>query len=351
MRVEPFTVELDPPLGATRRTMRQRNGFLVRIEYDGHEGIGEATPLVGWTESHEECRDALDRAADVASELDWGVALARLDTPAARHGIALALAVARARASGEPLYRTLGPVPADGGADRQSAEVERLRVNTTLGADGTPDVVAERAREAVSAGYQCLKLNVGSRGVESDIERVRAVRNAVGDDVALRVDANGAWTRPEAQEAVEALAALDVVSVEQPLPTADLDATGDLRDRGVDIALDESLAAHDIETVLGAEAADTLVLKPMVVGGPDVAVEAARRCREAGAEPVVSTTVDAVVARTAAVHVAASIPDVAPCGLATGDRVVRDLAPDPAPVADGTIRVPQTAGVGLSEVL
>lgn len=351
MQVEPFTVALDPPLRTAHGSMREREGFLVRIEYNGHEGIGEATPLAGWTESYGECRDALDRAAAVAAELDWGVALARLDTPAARHGISLALAVARARAADEPLYRTLGPVTADAGVEHPSEPVEQLPVNATLGADGPPEAAAERAREVVAAGYRCLKLKIGSRGVETDIERVRAVRNAVGDDIAVRVDANGAWTRQEAQTAVEALAALDVAYVEQPLPTADLDATVDLRDSGVDIALDESLAAHDIETVLGANAADVLVLKPMVLGGPDLTVEAARRCRDAGVEPVVSNTVEAVVARTGAVHVAASIRDVAPCGLATGDRVVRDLAPDPAPVSDGVVWLSQAAGLGLSEAV
>jgi o-succinylbenzoate synthase len=351
MRVEPFTVRLDPPLGTARGRMREREGFLVRIEHDGHQGVGEATPLAGWTESREECRKALDRAERVATALDWGVALARLDTPAARHGIALALAVARARAADEPLYRTLGPVPAGDAPNRQQpAPVERLPVNVTLGVEDTPEETATRASEAVDAGYRCVKLKVGTRGLEADIERVRAVRNAVGDAVVLRVDANGAWTPPEAREAVEAMAALDVDYVEQPLPTADLAATGDLRDRGVDIALDESLAAHDVETVLRAGAADVLVLKPMVVGGPDLAVEAARRCRAADVEPVVSNTVDAVVARTGAVHVAATIPDVAPCGLATGERVVRDLAPDPAPVEDGTVQVPQAAGLGLPGV-
>jgi o-succinylbenzoate synthase len=353
MQVEPFTVRLDPPLGTARGTMREREGFLVRMRYEGETGIGEATPLVGWTESHEECADALDRAATVAAELDWGVALGKLDTPAARHGIALALSDARAKASEDPLYRTLGPVPERDGSSRDPHErgrVERVPVNATLGADGTPEETAVRARNAVEAGYPCLKLKVGARGVETDIERVRAVQTAVGDDIGLRVDANGGWTRAEARRAIDALAALDVAYVEQPLPTADLDATSDLRGRGVDIALDESLAAHDIETILGAEAADVLVLKPMVVGGPDLAVRAARRCRAAGVEPVVSTTVDAVVARTGAVHVAASIPEVSPCGLATGDRVVRDLAPDPAPVEDGTIRVPQEPGLGLAEV-
>jgi o-succinylbenzoate synthase len=347
MRVEPFTVALDPPLATARGTMREREGFLVDLEYDEREGVGEATPLVGWTESREECRDALDRAAAVADELDWGIALRRLDAPAARHGISLALADARARAAGEPLYRTLGTVPGRDGTNPEQRQTERVPVNATLGADGTPGETADRAREAVASGFRCLKVKAGTRDVEADIERVRAVRAAVGDEVGLRVDANGGWTRRQARRAVEALPALDVAYVEQPLPTVDLDVTADLRGRGVDIALDESLAAHDVETILGAGAADVLVLKPMVVGGPDLAVQAARRCREAGVEPVVSTTVDAVVARTAAVHVAASIPDVAPCGLATGDRIVRDLAPDPAPVDDGAVRVPQDPGLGL----
>ncbi len=341
MEVEPFSVALDPPLGTTHGAMRERRGFLVRIEHSGVEGIGEATPLGGWTESKKECRRALDRAATVATELDWGVALRKLDAPAARHGLALALADARARAAETPLYRTL-----DGGAD--TASVERVPVNATLEAETTPEEAATRASEAVSAGFGCLTVKVGTRGVESDIERVRAVRNAVGDGVTLRVDANGAWTRQDARQAVDALAALGVAYVEQPLPTVDLAKTADLRDRGVDIALDESLAAHDVETVLDSDAADALVLKPMVVGGPDLTVRAARRCRAADVEPVVSTTVDAVVARTGAVHVAASIPGVGPCGLATGDRVVRDLAPDPAPVEDGAIRVPQEPGLGLT---
>jgi len=339
MRVDPFTVQLDPPLTTARDTMRERDGFLVGLEHDGAQGVGEATPLPGWTESLDECRAALDRAGAVAEELDWGVALSKLDAPAARHGIALALAEARALSREEPLYRTLGTT--------ETGRVERVPVNATLGADGTPAEAADSASEAAAAGYGCLKVKVGTRGVEADIERVRAVRNAVGDAVTLRVDANGSWTREEAGRAVDALAALDVAYVEQPLPAADLDGTVELRARGVDIALDESLVAHDVETVIEADAADVLVLKPMVVGGPDLAVRAARLCREAGVEPVVSTTVDAVVARTGAVHVAASIPDVRPCGLATGDRIVRDLAPDPAPVADGAIRVPQEPGLGL----
>jgi len=342
MQVEPFTVELSPPLVTARGTVREREGLLVTVERAGSTGVGEAMPLAGWTESARECRRALDRAVTVAGELDWGVALGKLDAPAARHALSLALADGRASASEEPLYRMLD------GASGETGPVEQVPVYATLEADGGPEAAAERARAAVDAGYRCLTVPVEGRGVEADLERVRAVREAVGDAVTLRVDAGAAWARGEARRAVEGLAALDVACVEQPVPTAAFEAAAALRGQGVGIALDESLAVYDVETVLDAGAADQLVLKPMVVGGPDLTARAARLCHEAGVEPVVSTTVEAVVARTGAVHVAASVPDVGPCGLATGDRLVRDLAPDPAPVVDGAIRVPQTAGLGVT---
>jgi o-succinylbenzoate synthase len=340
IEIEQFTVQLRSPLETAQGRIAERSGFLITLEHGGATGVGEATPLAGWTESFEECREALERAQQVAAELDWGVALAKLDAPAARHGLSLALAEARARAAEQPLYRSL-----DG--DRT---VTRVPVNTTIGTRADdPDAAARLAEAAVEAGYDCLKLKVGALDVEEDVERVRAVRNAVGDGITLRVDANGAWRPDQAERALAALGELDVEYVEQPLSTAELSAHARLRDSPVDIALDESLAAHDVEHIIDVEAADVLVLKPMVLGGPDRTVEAACQCRDAGIDPVVTTTFDDVVARTGAVHAAATIPDVRPCGLATGDRLGSDLAPDPAPVSDGWITVPQEPGLGFAD--
>lgn len=337
LETEQFSVRLASPLETARGTIDARDGFLVRVETDGLSGLGEATPLVGWTESYEECREGLAQAERVAEELDWGIALRKLEAPAARHGLSLALAEGRAKTRDQPLYRSLA------GHDRT---VESVPVNVTLGAD-EPTALANRARAAVEAGHSAVKIKVGTNGIEEDIERIRAVRNAVGDGVELRVDANGAWTFDQATEAIEALAALDVAYVEQPLPTAELSSTASLRDNGVDIALDESLATHSVADIIAADAADVIVLKPMVLGGPDRAIEAAHDCREAGIDPVISTTIDAVVARVGAVHVAAAIPDIRACGLATGERLATDLARDPSPVTDGAITVPQRAGLGI----
>jgi L-alanine-DL-glutamate epimerase-like enolase superfamily enzyme len=233
MDIQPFSVRLTTPLETARGQLRERSGFLVTIEHEGTTGVGEATPLSGWTESYEECENALARAEALADELDWGIALRKLDAPAARHGVALALADARAKREASPLYRSLG----------RDERVDHVPVNATIGTQASdPAEVAGLARDAVDVGYDCLKLKVGANGVEEDVERVRAVRNAVGEDVEIRADANGAWTPTAAERAFERLAALDVSYVEQPLPTAELSAYERLRASPVGVALDESLA-------------------------------------------------------------------------------------------------------------
>jgi o-succinylbenzoate synthase len=336
--VEPFSVRLAHPLETADRTIRERSGFLVFVEYEGTRGVGEATPLPGWTESSEECRDALTRAAEIAEELDWGVALTKIDAPAARHGLSLALVEARARSADSPLYRYLG-------GDRF---VSSVPVNATVG-DGDPEVTAAEADRATSDGFGCLKVKVGARAVETDVQRLRAVRDRVGESVELRADANGAWSRDQAEDAFDAFADLGVSYVEQPLAPEDLSGHRALRGGSVDVALDESLREYVIDEVVEAEAADVVVVKPMVVGGPDRAREIALAARTSGVDPVVSTTLDAVVARTGAVHVAASLPEIRPCGLATGPLLASDLSEDPAPVVDGAVEVPQGKGLGLPD--
>ncbi|WP_049996885.1 mandelate racemase/muconate lactonizing enzyme family protein [Halococcus sediminicola] len=329
MRIEPFSLALSRPLSTARGTIDTRDGFLVFVECEGARGVGEATPLPGWTESLDDCRTALERARNAD---DWEAALDSLhETPAARHGLALALCDARSRAAGVPLYRNL-----DG------EQREHVPVNATIGDDSVEKIVDEAA-EAIESGFATLKVKVGARAVAEDIERITAVRGAVGPEVELRADVNGAWSHDEARAALDGFAAANLAYLEQPLPKDDLAGHADLRGE-VPIALDESLAAHSVERVLDTDAADVLVLKPMALGGPDRARAAALAAREAGCGAVLTTTIDGALARTGAVHVTASLPDPLPAGLATADRLAEDLVADPAPIEDGHVRVPQRAG-------
>lgn len=329
VELDPFSLPLARPLETAGGTIAAREGFLVTVGTGGARGLGEATPLPGWTESREACRAALEGIEDARAALD---ASALEDAPAARHGLALAVADARARAGDEPLYRHLG------GEDR----VETVPVNATAG-DAPVDETAREVERTANEGFPAVKVKVGARPPAEDVERLRAARERA-PAVELRADANGAWTPEGAREALDGFADLDVAYVEQPLPPGDLAGHADLRGRGVGVAIDEGVAAHGVEAVLAADAADVLVVKPMVLGGPDRARRAAVRAREAGLSAVVTTTIDGAVARAGAVHVAASLPGLPACGLATADRLAADLLPDPAPVTGGAVCVPQSPG-------
>jgi len=339
MNVEPFSLSLSAPLETAAGQITARDGFLVSCQYRGHTGVGEATPLSGWTESHGACQDGLERAVDAYHTAEPSRALTQLDAdevPAARHGVATALLDAQAKDEAVALARWF-----DADCDRNS-----VLVNATVG-DADPDATASAVASAVEAGFGCCKLKVGARSVGADRDRIAAVRETVGDRVTLRLDANGAWDRATAERALDSFEPFDIACVEQPLPADDLAGLAELRGGSIPVAVDETLASQSLDAVLDAEAADIVVLKPMVLGGPDVTYALAMEARAAAIEPVVTTTIDGAVARTAAAHVAAAIPTVSACGLATGSLLAADLCPDPIPVTDGTVTLPDGNGLGL----
>ncbi len=344
MNIEPFTLPLARPFETARGSIDHREGFLVSVEHNGEPGLGEATPLPPWTESHAACAAALDAIDDPTAAMTNGTLT---DRPAARHGVSLAVLDAEARAADQPLYRYLGG----------PSSVADIPVNATID-QGSPAATADAAETAVAAGYQTVKVKVGSRDVAGDLSRLEALRERC-PSVTLRVDANGAWDAATADRALQAFTEVDVSLIEQPLPAealeghatlrATADATADAMNANqeaspVEIALDEGLMTHGIESIIAAEAADIVVCKPMALGGIDTARNVAVAARAAGLDVVVTTTIDGAVARAATVHLAASLPVYRACGLATGDYLARDLRTDIAPVADGVVAVPHGKG-------
>lgn len=335
-----FSLPFADPLETSSGAIEAREGFLIRLtDGEGGEGVGEATPLPGWTESIEECEDAIERAREAIGEEGLEGALDAVSgAPAARHGLALAAIDREARGADRPLYRHLG-----------GERAERVPVNATVG-DGSPAETASAVEEAVTDGFSCCKLKTGVGSVERDVQRVRRVRETVGPDPELRLDANGAWSLAEVDRVVEALReGIDLL--EQPLSPEDLAGHADLRGRGVAVAIDEGLYERGIDAVVEAGAADAVIVKPMAVGGVDAATKLALWARECGVTPIVTTTIDGVVARTAAVHLAAAIPADGrrpAAGLATADLLASDLAEDPVAIEGGEATVPQEPGLGVT---
>lgn len=333
LSIEPFELPLSDPLTSAAGTIESRRGVLVRYG----RGIGEATPLVPWTEPYEETHAALSALVDAPRPI--GEALAQLaDTPAARHGLALAVADHHATDRGVGLYRHLGGQTA----------CTSVPVNATVDAD-TPAAVAEAGRDIEAAGYRAVKLKIDGTDPADAIARAEALRTAVGDAVALRLDANASWTPAAIRSAAPSLAAVDPAYLEQPTAGIDRELIADLADAGLAVALDEAVVTEGIGPMLTSEAA-VAVIKPMALGGPDRAVATARAARTCGLIPVVSDLVTGAVARTGGAHVAAALGAQVPSGLDTGRRLRVDLVDDAPTVTDGRLAIPSGAGLGLGEV-
>ena len=129
-------------------------------------------------------------------------------------------------------------------------------VNATLPSLG-PAALAEAAQQSVESGFETLKVKAGAeRETEVLVERIRAIRTAVGPEVRLRIDVNGAWDLATAEERLEAIARFDIEFVEQPLAAHDLDGLAELRRRvRVPIAADE--AAESLARRPGASSPST----------------------------------------------------------------------------------------------
>ena len=211
------------------------------------------------------------------------------------------------------------------------ARRERIPVNATV-----PAVDAARVPGVLARfdGCRTAKVKVAERGqtLADDVARVRAVREILGPEGRVRVDANMGWNVDEAEHAVHALAEYDLEYVEQPCAT--VPELADLRKRvkymGVPIAADESVRkATDPLAVARAGAADLIVIKAQPLGGVRRALDIVA---EAGLPAVVSSAIDTAIGLSQGAALAASLPSLDyDCGLGTASLFVEDVA-DARPV-------------------
>jgi O-succinylbenzoate synthase len=208
-------------------------------------------------------------------------------------------------------------------------------VNVTV-----PAVGAEQAYKIVAeSGCLTAKVKVAEPGqaAADDIDRVAAVRDAIGPDGRVRVDANGGWTVEKAERQLRDLSRFGLEYAEQPCAT--LPELAELRRRiDVPLAADESIRrAEDPLKVRAAGAADIVVLKAQPLGGVRSALEIAEQC---GLPVVVSSAVDTSVGLAAGVALAAALPELPyACGLATMSLLAGDVTADPLAERNGALPV------------
>jgi L-Ala-D/L-Glu epimerase len=328
------------PLRFAWGELEDRELLEVRVEFgDGDWGVGEAAPLEPYDGVPlATVRAALDAYAGVLARAQprsthaelLAACAAERPLPQALAAIDLALWDRAGRRTGFPVAALIaaGAAPA-------------VPVNATIAAEDRAGAAAEAAA-AASAGFPCVKVKVG---VGDDAGRLAAVRAAAGDRIALRVDANGAWTTLD--EAIDNLCALAPAGIELcEEPVHGLEAMRAVRVRSpVPVAMDETAAE---EGAPGSGAADAVCLKISRCGGISGLLRDARAARAAGTKVYVTSTLDGPVGIAAGLHAAAGLlasGPVAACGLATLSAF--EGYEDLLVPHDGAIAVPR--GPGLLE--
>jgi len=220
---------------------------------------------------------------------------------------------------------------------------DSVRVNATMPAVSPDRVAGVLAR---FPGCRTVKIKVADRGqtLADDVARVAAVRELLGAEGRLRVDANGGWNVDEAERAVHALAAFDLEYLEQPC--ASIEELAELRTRiaylGIPIAADENVRrAEDPLEVARSGAADLLVIKAQPLGGITAAL---RLIEEAGLPVVISSALDTSVGISMGLALAARIPELDyDCGLGTAALLDADVTEEPLLPVNGELPVRRVA--------
>lgn len=374
-----FRLPLVRPLATAHGTIESRDGFLVTLMDDeGLCGFGEATPLPSFgTEDASTAQQALEsalrrlvdgRARSFEESLEVSARICR-DAPCALSAVDGALHDLAAQAAGLPLacwIRARAGIP---GEPKERVAVQAL----VVGED--PATVAQAARMSLAEGFETFKLKLAvspaRRGPDLDdspdysidphphpdldlgldLERVAALREAIGPGCRIRLDANEAWTLRDAARALEAFERFEIDFVEQPVARDDRKALKHLDECGaIPVAADEALLGQGWRSCLESRAASIFVVKPAALGGIEVSLEIYRRAREEGIRVVWSSLIDAAVGRRTAVALAAALDEGLGDrhevhGLGTAKLLSRDLV-EGREVVDGYIASSGAPGLG-----
>lgn len=256
-----------------------------------------------------------------------------------RSGIEMALWDILAKAAGLPLYRLLG------GKVREN-------VATKFSISGLePERAAEIARWAYDQGFRTMKVKVGME-IQSDVDRVRAVREAVGPDVRLGVDANGGWSVTDAVRAIDRMTESDIYFAEQPVAAGDLNGMAEVRSRtDVPIMADESVySPRDAINLVQAGAADIFSLY-VGKGGIGLARKIAAIAEGAGIACTIGSNLELGIGSAAMMHLAISTSAVQadryPCDILTPFYYEHSLLKDPVDISAGRAVPPEAPGLGI----
>ncbi|HOW86282.1 MAG TPA: dipeptide epimerase [Candidatus Aminicenantes bacterium] len=343
--IYPMDLAIKEPFRIAIGTITAANDILVRVRTDaGIIGIGEACPAPPITgETQAGCLAAardirtllIGRDPTAVESAVRAFAMFLHTAPSVVAAYDMALYDIVGQMAGLPVFRLLG-------GDKASFETDRT---VSLAA---PEAMAAKARAFRARGFRTIKVKVG-QDPATDVDRVAAVREAVGPEAGIRIDANQGWSVPQAVWALQRMEPFRIQFAEQPVVAWDLAGLKAVKDRSpVPIMADEAcFRPEDALKLVQAEACHYINIKLMKAGGIFNSVRISHIAESANVACMVGCMNESRVALTAAVHVVASQRNILFADLDGNEEHLADPVVDGFTIRDGEIIVPEKPGLGV----
>jgi muconate cycloisomerase len=358
VQVEPISGQVQADLAIISSLGKHIVGqyVLIRItDHTGRIGLGEASVTSVWSGETQAGTIALIHEVFAplvigADPFDTEWISRRMDRAAfgnsfAKGAVEMALLDLQGQILGVPVYKLLGG---------KEPGTEGIRLKFVVGAV-EPDVAAQRAKRMVDRGWRAIKVKVGRHDhPRVDVDRLHAVREAIGPDIWLSVDANGGYTVEQAIWAASRLEKLEVALFEQPTRRGDHSAMAEVRRRSpILIMADESVfTPQDAIEVIRHQAADVLSLYPGKHGGIRATQQLAKLAEAAGIPCTIGSNLEREVATAAMAHVTVCTANIQ-CERFPGDLIgpvyyEQSLSEEPLRYQADRLWVPEKPGLGVT---
>jgi len=330
---EAFELKFKEPFITSKKVLDERNGFLIKISDGKQSGYGECAPLPEFgSETLEDAANKLSNfklkinldPADFAGNLQ--ISFKELDDyPSLKHGIEQAVFNLICRKTNISLNALLNV-----------SSSKEIYVNAVIGFLSPAESV-KVCSKLLKKGYETIKIKAGRDNYEDDAQVIKSIRDKLGYDFKIRIDANGKWDPANAIKILNFLEKYKIEYVEQPVCSIEdfLRLKGQIN---IPVAADESIRkVKDAENFINKNAADVLILKPMMLGGLLPTLKIIELCEKNKIDAVITSSFESSLGRSFAVFAASTVKNKIAHGLGTAKYFVKDLFPNPYPINQGKI--------------
>jgi len=344
-------IPLVTPFKTALRSVDSVNDIVVCVEADnGMVGFGEAPPtavITGDTKG-----SIVTAIRDFIAPSLIGMDIENIDgimkklhscilkNSSAKAAVDMAIYDLYAKHLEQPLYKVLG------------GNTNEVETDLTISVNDIPEMVQDSLR-AVNEGFRILKVKVGKEGLK-DVERIKAIREAVGSDIVIRVDANQGWNAKDAVRIIRAMedAGLNIDLVEQPVNAHDFKGMQMVTASvATPILADESVfSAEDAIRMIQERAADLINIKLMKTGGIYEALKICSIAEIYSVECMIGCMLESKIAVSAAAHLAAAKGIITRADL-DGPSLCKIDPYEGGPIYEGPrIIMPDAPGIGITKV-